>query len=200
MGEISALAESDGVEIKSVTPGQRVEIQGEEKSILSILERVPIEIKLEGNYEGLAKFLSELRMLQQGIVTIDQFKLEKEAALSMKLMLLLSASVYVRKTSEQNILQEQISTAASFDRQPVESRFDSIDRDPFTKKVVSQKVESVIKLEGIIYDPAQPIALINGEARKIGDRVGDAEILDIQRNRVVLVRRDEQFEISLGPT
>lgn len=57
---------------------------------------------------------------------------------------------------------------------------------------------SEISLEGIIYDPAgSSFAIINGEVVKVGDTIGGFDILEIQKNRVILLKDNERAEIEL---
>lgn len=83
-----------------------------------------------------------------------------------------------------------------------EIRYDSGGRrDPFIPLVgpggvvkYGFKSAGQFKVEGIIYDPVEgSYALINGEFLKEGDPVGNAQLISILKDRVVLsVNKDEQ--------
>lgn len=57
---------------------------------------------------------------------------------------------------------------------------------------------SEVNLEGIIYDEGgKSFAIINSKVVKTGDRIGSIEVVDIQKNRVVLLKGSEMFEIKI---
>ena len=49
-------------------------------------------------------------------------------------------------------------------------------------------------LTGIIYGEETSVAIIGGEALRVGDRVGDRKLVEIGRNRVVLVDKSGRRE------
>lgn len=58
--------------------------------------------------------------------------------------------------------------------------------------------KSELSLEGIIYDEQRlSYALINGLVVKVGDFIGDYQILKIQKDRVILIRDGQTQEIGL---
>ena len=64
-------------------------------------------------------------------------------------------------------------------------------RDPFvplTGEDVSMSASSSgVKLEGIIYDPKeQSMAILNGKTYQVGEAVGDATVLKILKDHVVI--------------
>jgi len=81
-------------------------------------------------------------------------------------------------------------------------------RDPFIPLVTSDgrllKLEEeenknlTMSLEGIIYDEhAISYAILNGEVVKVGDTIGDYQVLKIEKNKVVLIKEGETEEIWL---
>ena len=83
-------------------------------------------------------------------------------------------------------------------------RYDAAGRkDPFIPLVgpggiIAKKAldSSGFGVEGIVFDPkAGSIVLINGEAFKKGDKVKDAEITEIFRNRVILSKDGEDITV-----
>ncbi len=71
-------------------------------------------------------------------------------------------------------------------------------RDPFVL-VETGAVErgAPIALGGIIWDRKQPKAMINDEVYKIGDKIGNIEIIDIRKNSIIIKEDDKTREISL---
>jgi len=64
-------------------------------------------------------------------------------------------------------------------------------RDPFVpitgEDVLMAASSSGVKLEGIIYDPgAQSMAILNGRTYQVGDSVGDAKVVKILKDHVVI--------------
>ena len=51
-------------------------------------------------------------------------------------------------------------------------------------------VEQLPKVQGVIFNPAHPLAIVNGKAVSVGDRVGDFQVKQIMKNSVVFQRPD----------
>jgi len=53
-------------------------------------------------------------------------------------------------------------------------------------------------LEGIIYDQhGLSYAIVNGEVVKVGDAIGDYQVLKVEKNRVIFIKEGETTEIEL---
>lgn len=61
------------------------------------------------------------------------------------------------------------------------------------------KVVPTFVLEGIVWDPAMPYAIINGELRGVGDRIDDFEVVEITQKRVTMKRDDQVIDLGLFP-
>lgn len=80
-------------------------------------------------------------------------------------------------------------------------------RDPFIPlvtpegrllKLEPEEAAKGLLLEGIIYDKnGLSYAIINGLAVKIGDEVGDYQVLKIEQNKVILIKEGEITEVEL---
>jgi len=46
------------------------------------------------------------------------------------------------------------------------------------------------KVQGIVYDPVHPMAIVNGKSVQANDRVGDYRVVTIARDRVTFQKRD----------
>ena len=74
-------------------------------------------------------------------------------------------------------------------------------RDPFGENYVSDpgKTEdardSLPSLQGVVWSSVKPQALISGKIVKVGDRVGDADVLEIRKDGVKM--RDKAKEYYL---
>ncbi|MFA5038510.1 MAG: hypothetical protein WC732_02385 [Candidatus Omnitrophota bacterium] len=79
-------------------------------------------------------------------------------------------------------------------------------RDPFVPLVsaagylinLEPEEESALRLEGIMYDPrGESMAIINGELRKVGEKVGDAVISRIEPAKIVVIKDNQKVEMEL---
>lgn len=68
-------------------------------------------------------------------------------------------------------------------------------RDPFEPLVTatgelrtprSGNVTGALHVEGILWDPAQPLAIVNGEVRRVGDDVEGFKIMEIRAAAIVV--------------
>ena len=60
-------------------------------------------------------------------------------------------------------------------------------------------VERLPKLQGIIFNAARPLAIVNGKAVYVGDRAGDFLVKQILKNSIVFQRPDgSQMTLTIG--
>lgn len=55
-----------------------------------------------------------------------------------------------------------------------------------TAAVTGEQVDVALVLQSVIVSPERRVAVINGRSVRTGDRVGDAEVMEISRSRVRL--------------
>lgn len=81
-------------------------------------------------------------------------------------------------------------------------------RDPFIPLVMpdgrvlkldtEESSNTSLALEGIIYDKqGVSYAVVNGNVVKIGDMVGDYQVLKIEERKVVFIKEGQPFEVEL---
>jgi len=81
-------------------------------------------------------------------------------------------------------------------------------RDPFIALVtsdgrllkldVSEEVKGDLNLEGIIYDKnGVSFAIVNGGVVKIGDIVGDNQVLKIEKDKIIFIKDGATFDLEL---
>ena len=58
-------------------------------------------------------------------------------------------------------------------------------RDPFTLGGAGEEAHG-LHLSGILWDPAKPLAIINGQTVQVGDQLGEYRVLSIDRETVTL--------------
>jgi Tfp pilus assembly protein PilO len=192
--EVTELAKSYDVSIVSISPGNRVEAGGEDE-LSAIFDRVPLEMKLEGLYGDVGAFLSGLSELEYGIVRIKRVEMVKHASKEQQVSCNVSADLLAKKVSIKNILQESIARDAPVERSAGLSRFNGVERNPFT--LVVKAGASELALEGIIYDPKAPLVLIGGEVKRVGDRVGDSEVAEILPDSVLFYQGSSKRELRV---
>lgn len=71
-------------------------------------------------------------------------------------------------------------------------------RDPFTRGGSAAGM-SGLKLTGILWDPTAPIAVLNGEMRRVGEEVDGYRITAIDRDRVSISDGAETLQILVTP-
>jgi hypothetical protein len=60
-------------------------------------------------------------------------------------------------------------------------------------------VEQPLKVQGIIFNATRPLAIVNGKAVNVGDRVGDYQVKQILKNSVIFQRPDgSQKTLGIG--
>ena len=65
-------------------------------------------------------------------------------------------------------------------------------------KIADQEASSVINLEGIIYDKKGiSYAIVSGEVVKVGNKVGDYQVLKIEEKKVTFIKEGLPLEIEL---
>jgi hypothetical protein len=64
---------------------------------------------------------------------------------------------------------------------------------------VTGAAEQQPKVQGIIFNAARPLAIVNGLAVNVGDRVGDLQVKEILKDSVVFQRQDgSQKTLEIG--
>ncbi len=58
---------------------------------------------------------------------------------------------------------------------------------------------SRLKMDGVIEDKAGMYAIISGQVVKVGDKVFDAEVVDIQKESVILEYKKNRVELKMPP-
>jgi len=111
--------------------------------------------------------------------------------------------VAIKKTKQRNAAQvffpRSIPIAVKSPLTEVPENKPSWVRDPFSGKLYSSTSEIELHLEGILWDPEKPAAIINGEVVKIGDKLTNgSRIITIKQNAVIVNDGERNIEIKLG--
>jgi hypothetical protein len=81
-----------------------------------------------------------------------------------------------------------------------------IKRDPFLPSYMRLEArtsdvytceELGFSLSGIVWDPKNPVAIINGEVMHVGDSVDGKKILEIKKDRVILGEGEARYTVIL---
>jgi len=79
-------------------------------------------------------------------------------------------------------------------------------RDPFEPLItpagylvnLEPETDEALRLEGVMFDPkGDSIAIINGELLRVGESIGEAVVIDIQPEKVTVMRDNETLELEL---
>ena len=73
-------------------------------------------------------------------------------------------------------------------------------RDPFavaTKKRTRTTPQLTWTVTGIMFNPTNPIAYVNGRPVKVGDQVDQAEVIEIAKESVTLKYQGNRFKITV---
>lgn len=134
---------------------------------------------------------------------MDRKKIELIATIVLAIVFLIFLTNTLKKVSKKpeavSIVEKKI--AVTTHREPTAEEEISPflwGRDPFVL-VETGAVETgaTIVLGGIIWDKKRPKAMINNEIYKVGDKIGNTEIVDIKRNSVVIKVDGKTREITL---
>jgi len=63
--------------------------------------------------------------------------------------------------------------------------------------VVTPTTLPAMSLYGIVWDPASPVALVDGQELRVGDTIKGARVIDIGVDRVVFTYRSRQFVLTV---
>ncbi len=99
---------------------------------------------------------------------------------------------------QENTLSQPACSAASVKRNSAKTKFTSWDRNPFMLEPASVDVFEKLTLNGILWDEKSPMAVINDEIKKIGDKAGGNTIIGITQNKVILSDGVKDFELILS--
>ena len=83
-------------------------------------------------------------------------------------------------------------------RQASRSGYTSWGRSPFVPIEVFVKRLHRFTLNGIVWDKASPRAIINNNIVRIGDKIEDATVVDIEKEKVILNDGIKDFDLKLG--
>ncbi len=71
-------------------------------------------------------------------------------------------------------------------------------RDPFTSRSMLAEA-SGLHLSGILRDPAEPIAILNGQMVFVGDEIGGYRVVEISPHNVSVTDGSETFQLTIAP-
>lgn len=105
-----------------------------------------------------------------------------------------SADVYTKAANASSIIDTDPSKP-----QPIEPVKDG--KVPATAPIgsglIPANINELVKLNGIMYTPKKPLAVINGNIRGIGDYVEEFKILEIGKDSVTVGSAEEEYVLKL---
>lgn len=81
---------------------------------------------------------------------------------------------------------------------PVKKEIQEEDEVPAETQLETAPPPLNLALQGTIVTSSKRLAIINGQFLRMGDAVGEYEIVGIEKNRVILSRGDRRWEIEMG--
>ncbi len=74
-----------------------------------------------------------------------------------------------------------------------------VKRDPFSAApiIIEKDAQTGVVLTGILWDKDKPMAIIEGQIVKLGQRVGNQTVMEIKRDRVILSDGEVFSEVRL---
>lgn len=100
-------------------------------------------------------------------------------------------------------IEKGVATTSSKDIAPIErqakkSQFGSWGRNPFVPEGTTMQAAARLFLNGIVWDEKSPQAIINDRIVRVGDSVGDRQVVAIGQTSVILKEGDQELELRLG--
>ena len=145
-----------------------------------------IRINIEGEFEGLLRFLSYLEGCNK-FIQIDKFSIERDEAGFKARFVLRSFITDQGSTSKVCYLKEKGLLSTSSPSARVSK--------PFFRNIHNL---SDIRLQGITYSPQGAVALINGHIVEEGEQLGEFRLEAIEKGGVIrLIREDKEYNLRL---
>jgi len=105
--------------------------------------------------------------------------------------------VAVKEIELKPIQEEKFVYASHDNRDPFVPLVDKKGRPVEVVEGGLQFKASDLYLEGIIWDPVKPMAIINDEVISSGDKIRGVTIQKIEKDRVILKYQDKEFELTM---
>lgn len=104
----------------------------------------------------------------------------------------------IPEAAQKNEVIWPVKNYSSVKRSSAKTTFSSWGRNPFLLEPAAVNVFEKLVLNGILWDEKEPMAIINDEVVKIGDKAGGSTIVGITQNKVILNDGIENSELILG--
>ena len=196
--ELNEVAKKNDVGIDALSPKDSIGGESVDKTNGVELDRIPIEMKLRSTFYDLSSFVSALSHLDHGLVKVERLELNSKEPKLPILNLSVQGSVYIKKSTGQPLFDSKTKVQVDGStRVKPKSRYNDLGRNPFSETDDAQK--SALTIEGIIYDPVKPMALVNGEVRRVGDEINGMRIVEITKGSVIVEKDGKRSETLFKP-
>lgn len=110
-----------------------------------------------------------------------------------------SKAVRIQKKRTSATQGRSVVSTAPATRHSSRSSYGSWGRDPFFSgpAVSSPTTISDMRLTGILWDDAAPLAMINDNPIGVGDKIGGYTVVEIHKDRVILADGTKNYELTL---
>ncbi len=192
ISEITEYARKHGLTLRFENPLENERGSIKESELKPFFDQAPFQMVLEGSYAGIARFLDDLSRLQNGLIHVGQFSIRPSESHPPHLELSLHSFLLVENV---HASEQKVQAPKGQARHKAKSRYELSKRNPFLK--VERLSDKKLTLEGIVYDPNSPVALMDGEMKRVGDQVRGATIVEIKPDSVLFKKGEETLRVRL---
>lgn len=162
------------------------------------IREVPVRLKLKGRYQQMGQFLAALSGASS-LATVQRINFTRPDAESAQLEAELVLAIYLQElgTATEPWAGLLANPASRYAQQERLAEL-GWTRDPFLRGGPTGAAGGFV-LSGILWDATAPIAIINGEPLRAGDRIGGYQILSIEQDRVSLTDGEETLQLLIAP-
>lgn len=153
---------------------------------------MPLAIVAESSFKRLAMFLESLRTSVSPLVTVRSLKVAPQNNNAEDLQAEILLNLYL-KTDAPLIFAASDLKALAKDKK---SAYSAWVRNPFMRS--GSDSEGGLKLNGIFYDQATPLAIVNNRVVRKNEKLNGYTVVDIQEDKVILNDGTKNLELHLG--
>lgn len=158
------------------------------------MNAIPIEIALRSGFENAVDFMDGLASLRNGVLGIEHFEMASSQADGELISVRLFSHLYVKRSADEQIFHSELKPKMQISSVRSSSRFKDYGRNVFSK---SKQERSLFNVQGIIFDPKNPLVLINGELKHTGEEINGFRVVNIFQDMVVLEGNGKRREFRI---
>ena len=208
--ELSELARKHNIELHAIRPQPVQPFLDEENKAAGVTgftcKLLPVSMEMTCSFLDLVRYIRLIKEAVPAFITVERLRITKDDTVAMKLRVYMENNIYLL-IYEKGFLpapgnvQKKTAQDTFLKRMEEEGRYLELKRDPFTGQLLVPQVtiSKGISLNGILWDIVSPMAIINDEVVKIGDRVQGSAVIGIEKDKVILHDGTAPIELRLSP-